>query len=474
MARIRTVVRVLLALLPAAAWGIFDFDTLDVNRWALTLSNYGMFGHDPARNSEGGEWPRGSGHYYVFGAGLWAGALCGDTYTQVGYNPNSGRSELTPGDSAGGIADSAVVVYVSPDNWPPPWGRFPRAPQQPRSDQDAWCCFDDFDTTLHESLSGPGRPPRRSLGLQTWLTTFASTGWLARDFVYLHYEFQNQGQDSLRGVRLGIAMDADIGGANNDYYRGYYHRRFPRGPADSVYLDNLACVYSDDESGWDTTGTVAAMLIHTPGSRGVTAMRQFTLQAGDPYGDAKQYLALAGYDWWVSPPVYNPIESLDYTPGDKRFLVATGPFDLAPGQVESLVAVVIAVNARPDRDPLRVLGAAWVAESLYLAGFPLAVSEPAMTPLYLRDVPFAVYPNPFKGKVQVRCQVPVAGRVSLRVYDIGGREVNTLCNQDLTPGTYNFTWNGADHTGNAVSAGVYFYQLETPTSKLARKVTLLR
>jgi hypothetical protein len=102
------------------------------------------------------------------------------------------------------------------------------------------------------------------------------------------------------------------------------------------------------------------------------------------------------------------------------------------------------------------------------------ISEPAMTPLYLRDVPFAVYPNPFKGKVQVRCQVPVAGRVSLRVYDIGGREVNTLCNQDLTPGTYNFTWNGTDHSGNAVAAGVYFYQLETPTTKLARKVTLLR
>jgi hypothetical protein len=102
------------------------------------------------------------------------------------------------------------------------------------------------------------------------------------------------------------------------------------------------------------------------------------------------------------------------------------------------------------------------------------ISEPAMTPLYLRDVPFAVYPNPFKGKVQVRCQVPVAGKVSLRVYDIGGREVNTLCNQDLTPGTYNFTWNGTDHSGNAVAAGVYFYQLETPTFKLARKVTLLR
>jgi hypothetical protein len=102
------------------------------------------------------------------------------------------------------------------------------------------------------------------------------------------------------------------------------------------------------------------------------------------------------------------------------------------------------------------------------------VAEPGAAPVFRNDVPFAIYPNPFKGKVQVRCQVPLAGPVSLRVYDISGREVNTLCNENLKSGTYTFTWNGTDNSGNAVSAGVYFYQLETPTSKLNRKVTLLR
>jgi len=377
MTRIRTVICVMLALLPAAGWGIYDFVTLDTNRWSLALTNYGMFGHDVVRNIPGGEWPRGSGNMYIFGAGLWMGAVCGDTYADVGYNPNSGRSELGPGDSVGGVADSAVVVYVFPHNWPAPLGRFPRAPQQRRSDQDAWCCFNDFDTTLQEH---PGGRPRRSLGLQTWLTTFASTGWLARDFVYLLYEIQNQSPDTLRGIYLGIAMDPDIGGANNDYFRGYYHRWVPRGPGDSVFLDNLACTYSDTELGWDTTGTVAVMLIRTPGNHGVTTMKHFSLQSGDPAGDVKQYLALAGYDWWVSPPVYHPIDSIDRTPNDQRFLLSTGPFDLAPGQVESLVAVVIAVNTRPDRDSLRILGAAWVAESLYLAGFPLEVGEPPNSP----------------------------------------------------------------------------------------------
>jgi hypothetical protein len=101
------------------------------------------------------------------------------------------------------------------------------------------------------------------------------------------------------------------------------------------------------------------------------------------------------------------------------------------------------------------------------------ISNP-VTPSCLRNVSFAVYPNPFRDRVRIRCQIPVAGRVSLRVLDVTGREVAEICDRQLAANAYTFTWDGSSCNGRAVAAGVYFYQLEAPTVKLTRKVTLLR
>lgn len=406
MARVRFMLGILFALAPVAGWAVFDSETLDINRWKILLSNQGDFCV--------GEWPNGSGHHYIFGAGLWAGAVPGDTYTAVSYNPNSGYSEFAPGDSAGGDSDPEVRVYVYPRDWPPPAGRFPHAPQVRRSDQDAWCCFDDFDTTIHEAHPAG---PRRSLGLQVYLTTYASVAAPARDFVFLHYELENQGPDTLHAVCAGVGMDADVGDATNDRYRGYWHRWFPRGPGDSVFVDNLACIHSADEPGWDTTGTLAVELIRTPAGQGGTAMKMFSLSGGDPTADAEQYLALAGYDWWITPPPYNPIDSESPLPSDQRFLLATGPFDLAPGQSESLVAVIIGVNARPTGDSLRIFEAAWLAESLYAAGLPQAVAEPRNSPHRIRD---ALLPSIARGVLLL------PGAQPAMLLDISGRRVGAL------------------------------------------------
>jgi len=434
-ARIKATVYLLLALLPAASWAVFDYDTLNANRWRCFLTNYGVFGEDVATARAGGEWPSGSGHMYIWGAGLWVGAIPGDTYTAVGYNPNSGKAEFTPGDSADGSTDSLSRVYMYPHHWPAPLSRFPRAPQQRLSDQDAWCCFNDFNTTNHEPHPGG---PVESLGIQVYLTTYASTGYLARDFIFLRYEIENQRHDSLKDVLAGIALDPDVGNANNDYYRGYYHRRFARGPGDTIYLDNLACAFSDAEVGWDTTGTVAVELIRTPGNGGATAMKQFTLQTGDPAGDRKQYLALAGYDWWTNPPMYDPIDSLSPIPNDVRFLTTTGPFVLAPGQSESLVVALIAVNCRPDSNPLRVAQAAWTAESLYLAGLPLTVSEPPSATPPTRDL---LLPGIARGTLLL------PGKSPALLLDISGRRVARL-----SPGTNDL---------RRFAPGVYFVQQRT-------------
>jgi hypothetical protein len=64
------------------------------------------------------------------------------------------------------------------------------------------------------------------------------------------------------------------------------------------------------------------------------------------------------------------------------------------------------------------------------------------------------YPNPFNPSTVIAFGIPEASYVSLQIFDIVGREVSTLVNEDLIAGNYRFTFI-ADH----LSSGVYFYRI---------------
>jgi hypothetical protein len=60
---------------------------------------------------------------------------------------------------------------------------------------------------------------------------------------------------------------------------------------------------------------------------------------------------MAGYDWNQTPPVYNPFDSTDAAPDDKRFLQATGPVTLVPGARTTVTIAVIGAQADRSGDP---------------------------------------------------------------------------------------------------------------------------
>ncbi len=66
------------------------------------------------------------------------------------------------------------------------------------------------------------------------------------------------------------------------------------------------------------------------------------------------------------------------------------------------------------------------------------------------------YPNPFNPTTTIGYQLPVASEVSLKVYDVLGREVMTLVNGRQDAGAYNITLNAA-----TLSSGIYFYRLQS-------------
>jgi len=61
------------------------------------------------------------------------------------------------------------------------------------------------------------------------------------------------------------------------------------------------------------------------------------------------------------------------------------------------------------------------------------------------------------------------GVVSLKIYDILGREVATLVNEPLQPGTYSVEWNAANF-----ASGIYFYSITTGEFTETKKMVLIK
>jgi hypothetical protein len=83
------------------------------------------------------------------------------------------------------------------------------------------------------------------------------------------------------------------------------------------------------------------------------------------------------------------------------------------------------------------------------------------------------YPNPFNPSTNIKFTIPAgnnAGNVTIRIYDLLGKEVYTLVNEKgMSPGTYEITWNAAH-----LSSGIYFYTLQTGDFKETKKMILTK
>ena len=71
------------------------------------------------------------------------------------------------------------------------------------------------------------------------------------------------------------------------------------------------------------------------------------------------------------------------------------------------------------------------------------------------------YPNPFNPTTTVRYDLPTYSHVSLKIYDLLGREVARLVDGNQNIGRYAVTWDGTTSSGHSVSSGVYIYRLQT-------------
>jgi len=79
------------------------------------------------------------------------------------------------------------------------------------------------------------------------------------------------------------------------------------------------------------------------------------------------------------------------------------------------------------------------------------------------------YPNPFNPSTEIQFSIPAGGFTTLKVYDVLGKEVATLVNENLAPGTFKATLDGS-----ALSSGTYIYRLVSGSMQMTKKMMLLK
>ncbi len=84
------------------------------------------------------------------------------------------------------------------------------------------------------------------------------------------------------------------------------------------------------------------------------------------------------------------------------------------------------------------------------------------------------YPNPFNPTTTITFDLPHKTHVSLAVFDVTGRQVNLLLNENFPGGSHSIIWAGMDEAGNALPSGLYFYRLYVQDRVETRKMSLIR
>ena len=87
--------------------------------------------------------------------------------------------------------------------------------------------------------------------------------------------------------------------------------------------------------------------------------------------------------------------------------------------------------------------------------FPFTTDPPipAVTRLYNN------YPNPFNPKTTINFDLAAKTVAELRIFNLRGQLVKTLCKGELEAGNYKFGWDGRNEQNQPVASGIYFYRL---------------
>ena len=375
-------------------------------------------------------------------------------------------------------------------------------------DETLWYVANDLDPSRTTFTYGS-----LPIGLEFQTTTYAfdQANFLA-DAVFKKYRIINKSSNTIDSMYLVYWMDDDLGDAGDDYsgcdtvldlgytYNadnndvGFYGANPPavghlllQGPVVNATLQDSAYFNNEWHKGYrNLPMTTFAFYINdftSPYQDPDLGVYDGTLQFynymsgklwnGDPYIDPNTGLEtmfplagdpVNGTGWyegggWPGGPV----------PGDRRSLVSSGPFTMQPADTqEVVVAIYIAIGSDNLNSVTEMKNKAQSLKDFYFTGTVTALDDNMAE--IVRDFKLSQnYPNPFNPSTVISWQSPVGSRQILKIYDLLGREVKTLVNEEKKAGYHSIDFNGSD-----LPSGIYFYRLQTGDFVQTRKMILLK
>ncbi len=172
----------------------------------------------------------------------------------------------------------------------------------------------------------------------------------------------------------------------------------------------------------------------------------------------------------------------DSTPQHSFDILNTGPFTMNPGDTQTIVLsyMVTRDGGNNIQNVCAVQSLSDSALKHYYNDFKTCVPigiEPISSEIPQRYELLQNYPNPFNPATKLKFSIPLlrgvageAGRgVLLKVYDVLGKEIAVLVNENLKPGIYEIEWDASN-----IRSGVYFYSLITNDFTQTKKMVVLK
>ena len=85
-----------------------------------------------------------------------------------------------------------------------------------------------------------------------------------------------------------------------------------------------------------------------------------------------------------------------------------------------------------------------------------------------------VYPNPFHVSTQIQYALQEEAKVQITIYDLLGKRVGVLEDNNRGPGTYTLPWDGTDANGNVLAGGSYICCIQAGSHREFVKIMLLK
>ncbi|MDH7560373.1 MAG: T9SS type A sorting domain-containing protein [bacterium] len=362
---------------------------IDVNQIRASVMNNGTFTRHPITGNSDLEWPKGTGKYACYAAGIWiAGKVGGATRTACAdYNVEYQPGLILPDGTPDNPADPKYRVYKVHKDYPngyapldiDPWSAWPvdqGAPVNPDGsikwygDEQLYAVMNDMDVNMH-NIAYHTLP----IGIELHLLVFAfdRPGALG-NVVFFQYTIVNKGADHLQQAYIGVWSDVDLGDANDDLI-GYDLERgmayvYNGDPIDATYGDRPPALGFDFFRGpmvpspGDTVKLPDGSVYPNKKLLDATAFVKYynphPIYRDPRYsaeGAEELYNYLAGLKSdgspWVDPttgqvttflntgdPVRGTgwLSTMEAPPQDIRILISSGPFTLAKGDTQVVVA----------------------------------------------------------------------------------------------------------------------------------------